>query len=405
MKITAPISLSQVARTIGCGSADVGTVCTHFGIKKYSLIQPTFTTNPTLRVSDFANYSVSGSYNGIKPQSYRDVGFGWLVPKFNGQLSSLITHSAFITDKWTHCNPNNGSIANYKCLAHFDGYNHYDEEPTFIPIPTAEIRSDAYPVIVLDWKTQDNSIVGFSSMELFCKQDADGRAFHPGVALFVNDTLHAYGVGESFFNLKKSSATNLFFKFPKVAQDESAHYKVVPFVVNLANYNLPGAWKPLTGVTNIQEVTAEKIATQIPPYSPMPNFDFYSMNVSSVATIKLGALAYGKIFLTKKATNTVNVRIVVYNNNDNEDVTMYQVGAMQLNYLDKTKSIDSTPADELPYGQSIEVFNGDIDISGHSGNVGFNIVGTSANSSVYITFENKAGARTKIDINIPSAII
>lgn len=105
--------LGEPLRTVnGQACYDVGTVCKSPRINPYSLIRPTYTTNPRLGEDQLKIHVPKQGYNR---------GYGWKVPSIvsiNG--SDLLPLAG---QYWEHANPEcNGS--DFAILNHFNGYEH-----------------------------------------------------------------------------------------------------------------------------------------------------------------------------------------------------------------------------------------------------------------------------------------
>ena len=110
------ISTSLVANTLQTSSRDVGTLCTHGSINKWSKYKPviwpyTNVDNLPLNVPRYAASDGRCGFKAINPMGY----------------STLISHYKSPTDCWEYQPPTGGASAPYR-LGDFRGYDH-DAEP------------------------------------------------------------------------------------------------------------------------------------------------------------------------------------------------------------------------------------------------------------------------------------
>ena len=109
---TTGITTSMVASAIGAGSNDVGTLCTHPNINKWSKYKPV-------------------SYNsvvGLTEADFKIANYGFTVSAVDG--SSTI-NSTVLSRSWLYSKPTGGALSPYR-LGDFRGYDHNEQPPMLI---------------------------------------------------------------------------------------------------------------------------------------------------------------------------------------------------------------------------------------------------------------------------------
>lgn len=127
--VYAPVSIADVANTLGKNVGDVGALCVQDNINDQSLIRPLYTSSPCLDPNDFENkehgpspLAIEEGGSKVEPTqwSYYEKKWGFFVPG-SGTPQTLIESEAYLKP-WVR---NDASLSNsYKCLSHFDGYRH-----------------------------------------------------------------------------------------------------------------------------------------------------------------------------------------------------------------------------------------------------------------------------------------
>lgn len=231
MKLTAPISLSQVASIIGCGSADVGKVCTHININNHSLRKPTYIAkSDTASLSlDLQNYKPSGR------AGTKSVGYGLIVPTTsNKTYQQLFNYFGWSAKVWTHNKPTTQDD-NWKNLAHFYGYSTTATEAESI-IKATQIRSGAK--LMFDMTTK------WGGDESVSPQNVDfGFEVYPCVMVCV-DNVPTWLFG-STKPIKTCDSVLSFATNDNEKVNENKIYTFVPFLSSQS----PQAMLNKTGVT------------------------------------------------------------------------------------------------------------------------------------------------------------
>lgn len=151
---------------------DVKGVCLADTINRYSLIKPTYTTNPRITAANLPSWNPTNADNCF--------GYGVTLP----QLILPASYSAFTRSYWQHKAPT--AVAdNYGCLRHFDGYFHY--ATGYVPL-WVDCEAGAQIVVSvlpgdLDGKTLNIANIAKSAKLHFSK------TLYMGVALYKGGSL------------------------------------------------------------------------------------------------------------------------------------------------------------------------------------------------------------------------
>lgn len=158
-KLAPPISVAKVAASLGVVSGDVGTLCTSNKINKASLHKPTWVGLDPTKACDESLKPMDKKPTG----NYEAVGFGLFVP-YCTNISDIITTAS---KPWVHAAPTTAND-NYKCLAHFNGYDHSAKLTSVSGglnvTEDADIRCSPTP-------TSNDTAVGFENIPFFAKSN------------------------------------------------------------------------------------------------------------------------------------------------------------------------------------------------------------------------------------------
>ena len=114
---TTGISTSLVASTIGVGSNDVGTLCAHLNVNKWSKWKPI----------------VLNKIGGLIDADFKSVNYGFTIPTYSTPYEVL--NAILLNTKWTYNKPIGGSTSPYR-LGDFRNYDHFAQD-WFIFNPTS----------------------------------------------------------------------------------------------------------------------------------------------------------------------------------------------------------------------------------------------------------------------------
>lgn len=182
--ITAPISLkADVAAVLGESKADVATVCMSDKINPYALYCPRWTLDPCSRITrDWTSPRVPPTApSGVR---YTLAPYGVYVPVISNIHTGLGAFNA-ARYLWVIERPD---AASFKCLQHFDGYNHY---ATVSPIAESVYAVPDQEIVVnINLPKADGS--SLSPANLFADPDSQGNRYYLCLVVYESSSATPY---------------------------------------------------------------------------------------------------------------------------------------------------------------------------------------------------------------------
>lgn len=259
------ISTSLVGSTLGSGSRDVGTLCTHPNINKWSKYKPVVLAT----VAPDRSSSWWRSTNG---------NCGLIIPNFSS-ISALISHVDANGADWTYQKPTGGSTSPYR-IADFGGYEHTARRPLNPNTPTAQYYKGTTSAPI------SMNIISPSQYELS-----------------LSDIGNAFNIGNMYFG---------------VAVYQGGAYKHLTDADTITTANGGGVEIPLSGFTDgtyniymiaatIKKTTFDSTATGT--FIPIPNGKF-TIEILNIYKVRL--YITGEITIGDK--NVLNFTVTLENN-------------------------------------------------------------------------------------------
>lgn len=186
------ISTSLVGNTIGSGSRDVGTLCTHPDINKWSKWKPV----------------VSNKVTGMTAQDMADSQFGLSIPFFSSRADLISFYTSTPAGTWAYAKPTGGASSPYR-LGDFRNYEHAATRFYNVSIPNQEVGTGGVTVQLMPaFNSGGLTWADFNGIDLdllhFCATGSNGNT------VIEADTLITDNVGYVFLPTTSSITVYAF---------------------------------------------------------------------------------------------------------------------------------------------------------------------------------------------------
>ena len=157
------ISTTLVADTIGSGSNDVGTLCTHPNVNKWSKWKPV----------------TSNKHTGMTAEDMAATQFGLSIPFFSNRADLISFYTSTPAGTWPYAKPTGGASSPYR-LGDFRNYEHGASRFYNVMIPNQEIGTGGVTVqLVPAFNSGGITWSDFSGIDLnllhFCATGSNGN--------------------------------------------------------------------------------------------------------------------------------------------------------------------------------------------------------------------------------------
>ena len=330
------ISIPMVARELGTTENDLGRLCTHENINKWSKYKPV----------------AFKSVNALTDTERASVDWGF-------RAFSYPTYQEAATSEWTYRKPMGGESEPFR-LADFEGYNK-DAKPFVTNIPQDVTVSNGVPHIFelgIDLNNSDFELIDFSG---------DIGSFYYGIVFVKGDSKYIqtakfeFGLGEGsilvetthpFFTLGGTIEANHILINQKIENftllsnivNDAPTYMSLPTAEGVSNISI------ITAIPRVANIDITKIAAKLDyDMSPVTGYTSPTGN---------GFVTNSSLYLQLSIVNNSNQAVTLQNMRLSADPTYY--GPSGFYFPADMYNLDKTPISSLyvPSGQSRDIIIG-----------------------------------------------